>query len=95
MILDNATINLYSNFLCFPQKYGCEYKLLGMCFAITDVVTPQHILYEKYIEYIKKPLPKVGFYIIMKMRFGHYRKVDKRSGNVGYRILFTQSEETK
>ena len=86
MIIDTNSINVIKSFLCFPQKYGLTYMPIWKCFNITNVVTSQDKLYEHYVEYINKPLPKTIFYIILKMMYNHYSGIDKNSGNFGYRL---------
>lgn len=60
------TIALYTDMLVNPQKYNCDYKPLKECFRIAKKVTPQDELYEQYVSYINKPVPKPVFYIIMR-----------------------------
>ena len=61
-----------SDFLENPEKHGCDYKPLKEVFKETDKYIPQDKLYKKYLDYIKKPLPKVIFYIIMRETFEEF-----------------------
>ncbi len=70
--MTQETVNLYKDFLLNPYKYKCTYKPLRECFEENDKYIPQDKLFENYIAYIKKPLPKFMFYIIMKDVFGEY-----------------------
>lgn len=65
MILNQETIDAYTELLMNPNKHGLNFKALNKCFENSDKVTAKHILYEQYIQYLKKPLPKALFYIIM------------------------------
>lgn len=67
--LTSQTISLFTDMLVNPQKYNCDYKPLKECFRIAKKVTPQDELYEQYVSYINKPLPKPVFYIIMRNIF--------------------------
>ena len=86
----------YKDFLVNPQKYNCHYKPLHECFVEGDHYEPQDKLYDKYIEYIKKPLPKFMFYIIMREEypdlFGADEWTDDKGkwhrGDLGYKLKF-------
>lgn len=102
--MDNQTIHLtpqtiaqYKDFLTHPEKYpNCDYKPLHEIFTENDTVTPQDILYQQYIQYINKPLPKFIFYIIMEEEFPQFKdkepliedelKHNKLSGRIGYKL---------
>lgn len=58
-------VYIYRDFLENPKKHGFDYKPLKEVFKETDkyIYIPQDKLYKKYLDYIKKPLPKVIFYI--------------------------------
>lgn len=71
MELSYNAINAYKTLLTNPKNHGFEFKPIQECFEEVEEVTPKHILYEQYIEYLKKPLPKVVFYIIMDDLFGN------------------------
>lgn len=70
--MTQETVNLYKDFLLNPEKYKCTYKPLSECFEKSDKYIPQDKLFDDYITYIKKPLPKFMFYIIMEDVFGEY-----------------------
>lgn len=60
------TVALFRKFVEHPEECeGCDYKPIRECFEKSDTCTPQHILFNEYIAYLKRPLPKVFFYIIM------------------------------
>lgn len=70
MELSYSSIEAYKKLLTNPTNYGFEFKPIQECFEKVEEVTPKHILYEQYMEYLKKPLPKVVFYIVMDELFG-------------------------
>ena len=84
----------YKDFLVNPAKYKCDYKPLHDCFVEGDHYAPQNHLYEQYIDYIQKPLPKVIFYIIMQEEFSEYGGCDmitekdgsRHNGDFGYKL---------
>lgn len=95
--LTPRTIALYTDLLMNPQKYNCDYKPLNECFCIAETYTPQDELYEQYVAYINKSLPKAVFYIIMRnmypLLFGAERividgKVER--GNLGFKLQFNK-----
>ena len=60
------TVALFRKFVEHPEECeGCDYKPIRECFEKSDTCTPQHILFNEYIAYLKRPLPKFMFYIIM------------------------------
>lgn len=60
------SVALFRKFVEHPEEFdGCDYKPIRECFQKSDRCTPQHILFGEYIAYLKRPLPKVMFYIIM------------------------------
>ena len=64
--LNPQTVALFRKFVEHPEECpGCDYKPIQECFEKSDVCTPQHILFNQYIAYLRRPLPKVFFYIIM------------------------------
>lgn len=89
--LTKETIAQFTDFLVNPQKYNCNYKPLKECFVEGDHYEPQHLLYNQYVNYIKKPLPKPFFYIIMQEQFPEYYGKDMRKGkgfrhDLGYKL---------
>ena len=87
--LTPAVIARFTDFLVNPEKWNCTYKPLKECFTEGDHYEPQHLLYQQYVDYIKKPLPKVIFYIIMREQFPEYFGKDDREGarhDLGYRL---------
>jgi hypothetical protein len=96
LILTNETIDLYKGFLTEPGKYGCTYAPIDEVFEEFDGCTPKHILFDEYVKYINKPLPKVMFYIIMDELYNHLSCTEKYDGNtnrhgcIGYRLKLKQ-----
>lgn len=87
--LTPAVVERFTDFLVNPKKFNCTYKPLKECFVEGDHYEPQHLLYQQYVEYIKKPLSKVMFYIIMREQFPEYYGKDSRpgmGGNLGYKL---------
>lgn len=88
--LTPQTVALFRKFLEHPEEFeGCDYKPLKECFVEGDYYEPQHLLYQQYVDYIKKPLPKVVFYIIMREQFPDYFGKDDRPGqrgDLGYKL---------
>ena len=95
LIITPDVIDLYKDLLVHPDKYGCAYQPLHEAFVGCDEVTPQDKLFEQYLNYINKPLPKVVFYIIMQEEFPEFRAVEPlekisrkliKGGCAGYRL---------
>lgn len=95
LIITPDVIDHYKDLLVHPEKYGCTYQPLHEVFVECDKVTPQDILFNQYLDYIKKPLPKVVFYIIMQEEFSEFRAIEPiekisrkivKGGRVGYRL---------
>lgn len=90
--LDQQTIDLFKSFLMEPAKHGCQYKPMKECFAEADVYTPQHILYQQYVDYLQKPLPKVIFYIIMREVYPELFGKQNDKGDLGYKLKLVVSK---
>ncbi len=84
--LSPNTIQQYKDFLLNPEDYGCIYKPLHKVFELNNEVVPQNILYNQYVDYIKKPLPKVVFYIIMDEEFAEFQGVCNKTKYFGYKL---------
>jgi hypothetical protein len=84
MELNKQTIDAYRELLTNPEKHGLPFKALAECFKASDKITAKHIIYGQFINYLKKPLPKVIFYIIMDELFGCDGKDEK--GDLGYKL---------
>lgn len=64
--LTPKTVAMFRKFVEHPEEFkGCNYKPIQECFEKSDLCTPKHILFNQYIAYLRRPLPKVFFYIIM------------------------------
>lgn len=102
--LTPAVIEKFKDFLVNPANYGCSYKPLHEVFVDGDHYEPQDKLFDAYIDYIQKPLPKVVFYIIMQEEFPELRGCDEwdeiakdgkqvhRVGNLGYKLKLNIAE---
>jgi aminopeptidase C len=94
--LTQHTIVLYTDLLVNPEKYNYDYKPLKECFKIVKKITPQDELYEQYVSYINKPLPKTVFYIIMRNMYPALFGADVHKndsgelirGDLGFRLEF-------
>lgn len=86
MNLTPEAVNAYKELMTNPAPHGLSFKPLAECFEECEKVTPKHILYERYLEYLQKPLPKVIFYIIMDELYGHFIAKDEDTKNLGYRL---------
>lgn len=83
-------VGAYKKLLINPTEYGFfDYKPLSECFEECEEVTPKHLLFETYVAYLKIPLPKVIFYIIMDEEYGNLIAKDERSGDLGYKLKTT------
>ncbi len=85
MELSPQAVDAYKKLIETPSEFGFDFKPLKDCFIQTDNATPKHILFEQYVDYIKKPLPKIMFYIIMD---GIYPQAKAPNGDLGYLIKF-------
>lgn len=86
MVLSPATVNAYKELLTNPQNNGLSFKPLNECFEETKEVIPKHILFEAFLNYLQKPLPKVIFYIIMDELYPHLIGKDENTNDLGYRL---------
>lgn len=86
MVLSTEAVNSYKELLTNPDKYGLEFKPLNECFEESTEVIPKHILFETFLSYLQKPLPKVILYIIMDEQYAHLIAKDPESGNLGYKL---------
>jgi len=87
-------IERFKDFLVNPLKWQCSYKPLHEFFIEGDHYEPQDKLFKAYLDYIKKPLPKVIFYIIMQEEFPQFGGCDtfidedgkRRNRDFGYKL---------
>lgn len=56
--LSPGLVAAYKELLTNPEKNGFDFRPITECFREIETVTPKHILYERYLEYLQKPLPK-------------------------------------
>ena len=82
----------YKELLINPEKNGFDFRPITECFRESETVTPKHELFNVYIEYLQKPLPKAMFYIIMDELYGHLTgraiNAEGEPGNLGYKLEF-------
>ena len=53
--LTPKTVALFRKFVEHPEEYeGCDYKPIRECFEKSDTCTPQHILFNEYIAYLRR-----------------------------------------
>lgn len=91
MLLNTQTVNAYRDILSDPKKQGLHFKPMADYFQESDIVTAKHTLFEKLIEVIKVPLPKVIFYILIDE--AHNSRIGKDAeGNLGYALSFVNEE---
>jgi hypothetical protein len=68
--LDQNTIGAFRELLTNPSAHGLNLRALKDCFEVSETATAQHILFRDYINYLRKPLPKLVFYILMTEIYG-------------------------
>lgn len=78
--------------MCDPKELEIDLLPLKEVFIKSDEITPNHILYDQYLNYIEnRPLPKTIFYIVMAKAFGtthvDYTRKDK---SAGYYLKFNE-----
>ncbi len=83
--LTTEAVNAYKELMTNPKNNGLDFPPLEECFDVYESGTAKHILYQEYIDKIKKPLPKVFFYIIMDDIYFD-RIVKCLDGNLGYKL---------
>lgn len=87
LVISRETVSAYTTLVTKPKENGFEFAPITDCFQKSDQVTASHELFNQYIEYIQKPLPKPMFYIIMIDLFGQPSGKDQK-GNAGYHLQF-------
>jgi hypothetical protein len=70
MEINQESVAAYKELLTNPKAHGLGFEPLTECFEKSETATAQHILYKQFLDYIKKPLPKVFFYIVMNDTYG-------------------------
>ena len=83
MTLTPEAVAAYKTLMTKPKENGLDFPPLSEVFEATENATAKHILFQQYIDLIKKPLPKVMFYIIMDELYPQAKAAD---GNLGYCI---------
>lgn len=85
MNLTPQTVDAYKTLMTKPEENGLDFPSLENCFDHFDPGTPKHILYKEYVELIRKPLPKIIFYIVMDQIY--FKGIVKcPDGNLGYQL---------
>jgi len=91
--LTPQTVALFRKFVEHPEECeGCDYKPIRECFEKSDTCTPQHILFNEYIAYLRRPLPKAFFYIIMEEIYPEL-KGKAETGEFGYYLRCVVKKE--
>ena len=85
MTLSPEAVAAYKELMTNPKQHGLEFPPLSEVFVKCEEATAKHILFEQYVALIKKPLPKVMFYIIMDELYTIAKAAD---GNLGYCVKF-------
>ncbi len=83
--ITKESVNAYKQLMTDPKKHGLDFEPLDECFEETEYATAKHILFDQYVDKIKKPLPKVFFYIIMDEIYSE-RIAKSSDGNIGYKL---------
>jgi hypothetical protein len=83
MILSKEAVEAYKTLITDPKAHGLDFKPLEQCFEKSDTCRAQHLLFEDYVAYINKPLPKVIFYIIIQQIYGNCTGIDTAANNSG------------
>lgn len=85
-------VSAYKEILTNPEKNGFDFRPITECFIESETVTPKHELFNVYIDYLQKPLPKVMFYIIMDDLYGNLAgqaiNAEGKPGCLGYKLEF-------
>lgn len=68
--LNKESVAAYKTLLTQPKEHGMDFKPLTEYFVKSETATAQHILFKQFVDEIKKPLPKIFFYIIMQEIYG-------------------------
>lgn len=83
--LSPEAVDAFKKLMTDPKSHGLDFPPLNECFVECEEATPKHILFEQYIDRIKKPLKKVFFYIIMDELYSD-RIAKAPDGNLGYKL---------
>lgn len=73
----------YKELMVNPSVHGLDFPPLSDCFESFEAGTAKHILFKEYLDKIKKPLPKIFFYIVMDELYPVVKAAD---GNLGYKL---------
>jgi len=87
MILNEQSVNAFTELLTNPEKNNMPFKAIKDCFVKSDKVTALHTLAAAYMEHVGPNLPKFMCYIVMDNVFGHVNGKDE-NGNAGYYLEF-------
>lgn len=85
MELNQESVAAYKTLMTQPKENGMDFDPIEQLFTKSETVTAFHILYNQYIDRIKKPLPKVFFYIIFEEIYGPVTGKDS-DGHAGYHM---------
>lgn len=85
MILSPELVAAYTKLIKSPKENGLDFPSLDEILEKSDDVIAKHLVFERYADIIKKPLPKVIFYIICDELFTQKIGAD---GHIGYFVKF-------
>jgi len=85
MKLTPELIGAYKKLISNPKENNLYFPALDDIIENSDNVIAKHIVFEKYLAIIKKPIPKVVFYIIADELYK--QKLDPK-GDIGYCVNF-------
>ncbi len=84
MILNKESVDAYKELITRPKENGLDFPALDELLEQHEEGTPKHILFQQYIDIIKKPVPKVMFYIIVDELYPAMVKC--ADGNFGWKL---------
>lgn len=92
MILTPQLIESYKELLTNPKEHGLPFEPITEVFEKVDTVTPKHILYVNFMDWFKRDLPKLIFYIIMDDLFADRIDKDPITSNMGYKLKIKEKQ---
>lgn len=81
MLITPQAVAAYKTLMMEPKENGLDFPPISEVFRPSEQATAKHILFQQYVDLIKKPLPKIMFYIIMDSMYPQAHAAD---GNLGY-----------
>jgi hypothetical protein len=92
MTICKESVDAYQKLLTNPSEYGLPFPPITEVLVPGEKVIAKHILYQQFMEWFDRDLPKVFFYIVMDNVFGCAREKDD-AGNLGYRLQMSTKLE--